>query len=53
VKTALDFQRAHPDILVVVTADHGHTSQIVETGSTTAGATATLRTRDGADMTIS
>jgi len=53
VKTALDFQRANPDTLVVVTADHGHTSQIVETGSTTTGATATLRTRDGADMTIS
>jgi alkaline phosphatase len=53
VKTALDFQRANPDTLVVVTADHGHTSQIVETGSTTTGATATLRTKDGADMTIS
>lgn len=38
---------------MVVTADHGHTSQIVETGSTTTGATATLRTKDGADMTIS
>jgi alkaline phosphatase len=53
VKTALDYQRANPDTLVVVTADHGHTSQIVETGSTTTGATATLRTKDGADMTIS
>lgn len=53
VKKALDYQRANPDTLVVVTADHGHTSQIVETGSTTTGATATLRTKDGADMTIS
>jgi alkaline phosphatase len=53
VKSALDYQRAHPDTLVVVTGDHGHTSQIVETGSTTPGATATLRTKDGADMTIS
>jgi len=53
VKTALDYQRVSPDTLVVVTADHGHTSQIVETGSTTTGATATLRTKDGADMTIS
>lgn len=53
VKAALDYQRANPDTLVVVTADHGHTSQIVETGSTTTGATATLRTKDGADMTIS
>jgi alkaline phosphatase len=53
VRTALDYQRANPDTLVVVTADHGHTSQIVETRSTTTGATATLRTKDGADMTIS
>lgn len=53
VEKALDYQRVNPDTLVVVTADHGHTSQIVETGSTTPGATATLRTKDGADMTIS
>jgi alkaline phosphatase len=53
VKKALDYQRVNPDTLVVVTADHGHTSQIVETGSTTPGGTATLRTKDGADMTIS
>ncbi len=53
VAEALRYQRRHPDTLVVVTADHGHTSQIVETGSTTTGATATLRTKDGADMTIS
>ena len=26
---ALDYQRTHPDTLVVVTADHAHTSQIV------------------------
>ena len=26
---ALDYQEAHPDTLVVVTADHSHTSQIV------------------------
>ena len=38
---------------MVVTADHGHTSQIVEAGSVTPGLTATLVTKDGADMTIS
>ena len=49
VKAALDYQTAHPDTLVVVTADHGHTSQIVEAGTTTPGVTATLTTHDGAD----
>ncbi len=50
---SLQYQRSHPDTLVVVTADHGHTSQIVATGSTTTGVTATLTTPDGAPMTIS
>lgn len=27
---AVDYQRSHPDTLIVVTADHSHTSQIVE-----------------------
>jgi alkaline phosphatase len=53
VQAALGYQRKHPDTLVVVTADHGHTSQIVETGTTTTGVTATLTTHDGAPMTIS
>ena len=53
VKVALGYQRNHPDTLVVVTADHGHTSQIVEAGSTTTGVTATLTTHDGAPMTVS
>ena len=51
IKRVLDYQRSHPDTLVVVTADHGHTSQIVE--APTMGYTATLTTADGADMTIS
>ena len=53
VKEALRYQQSHPDTLVVVTADHGHTSQIVETGTTTKGYTATLITHDGANMTVS
>jgi len=32
--------------------NHGHTAQIVEAGSSTPGATATLITHDGVDMEI-
>lgn len=31
---ALDYQQSHPDTLVIVTADHSHTSQIVNANST-------------------
>ncbi|MFG1603909.1 alkaline phosphatase [Actinoplanes sp. NPDC049265] len=51
VKKALDYQKSHPDTLVVVTADHGHTSQIVE--AATLGYTATLTTNEGGELTIS
>jgi alkaline phosphatase len=51
IKKVLAYQKSHPDTLVVVTADHGHTSQIVET--TTLGYTATLVTHDNANLTIS
>ncbi|GGL89672.1 alkaline phosphatase [Nakamurella endophytica] len=53
VAVALSYQKRNPDTLVVVTADHGHTSQIVEAGSTTAGVTASVITADDAEMTIS
>ena len=51
IKRVLAYQKAPPDTLVVVTADHGHTSQIVETA--TLGYTATVITHDNANMTIS
>jgi alkaline phosphatase len=51
VRAALKYQKKHPDTLVVVTADHGHTSQIVE--ALTLGYTATLTTNEGAPLTIS
>jgi len=51
VKKVLEYQKSHPDTLVVVTADHGHTSQIVE--AATLGYTATLVTHDNANLTIS
>jgi alkaline phosphatase len=50
-RTESNSQRSHPDTLVVVTADHGHTSQIVE--AATLGYTATLVTADNATMTVS
>lgn len=53
VKTALTYQKKVPNTLVVVTADHGHTSQIVGAGAKTTGVTATLLTKDNAPMTIS
>jgi alkaline phosphatase len=46
----------HPDTLIIVTADHGHTSQIVEAQTATdhsPGAIATLITKDKAPMVIS
>jgi alkaline phosphatase len=53
---ALDYQAAHPDTLVVVTADHAHTSQIVAddasgTGLPT-GYSTKLTTHDGATLAL-
>jgi alkaline phosphatase len=55
IAVALEFAKTHPDTLIVVTADHGHTSQIISapSSSTQPGAFSTLRTRDGADMAVS
>jgi alkaline phosphatase len=53
VKVALDFAREDGNTSVFVTADHGHTSQIVETGENTPGLTVTLQTKDDAPMTLS
>jgi alkaline phosphatase len=53
----LSYAKKHPDTLVVVTADHGHTSQIVEYPQTathhSTGAIATLLTKDDAPMVVS
>jgi alkaline phosphatase len=53
---ALDYQASHPDTLVVVTADHAHTSQIVSedasgTGLPT-GYSTNLLTRDGQTLSL-
>jgi alkaline phosphatase len=53
---ALDFQRTHPDTLVVVTADHSHTSQIVSEDASGAGLptgySTNLITKDGQTLTL-
>jgi alkaline phosphatase len=53
---ALDYQEDHPDTLVVVTADHSHTSQIVgEDGSGTGlptGYSTNLTTKDGQTLSL-
>ena len=53
VTVALEFQRRNPDTLVVVTADHSHTSQIVGETSDTPGFYATVQTADGEPMRVS
>ena len=53
VQAALAFARKDGNTTVLLTADHGHTSQIVETGTNTPGLTTTLRTADDAPMTLS
>jgi alkaline phosphatase/streptomycin-6-phosphatase len=53
---ALDYQRRHPDTLIVVTADHAHTSQIV--GEDAAGSgiptgySTNLTTKDGQTLSL-
>lgn len=59
VKVVLDYARAHPETLVLVTADHGHAAQLVpETsvlaglGAASPGYFARLRTPEGALMGV-
>ncbi|MGW4489302.1 alkaline phosphatase [Amycolatopsis sp. NPDC004368] len=51
IAAGLAYARSHRDTLVLVTADHGHSSQIVEP-TATPGLTATLVTNEGANMTL-
>ena len=52
-KVALAYQRRNPDTLVVQTADHSHTSQIVGENADTPGFYATVETADGAPLRVS
>jgi alkaline phosphatase len=53
---ALDYQETHPDTLVVVTADHSHTSQIVAEDASGSGLptgySTNLTTHDGSVMSL-
>lgn len=53
VRVALDYAANHPDTLVIVTGDHAHTSQIVETDASPAGFGIILETDEGGEMQIS
>ncbi len=52
VRVALDFAKRDGNTSVFVTADHAHTSQIVEVGSTTPALGITLQTADDAPMAV-
>ena len=54
VGVALDYQAENPDTLVIVTADHSHTSQIINSTSKPAAGSsyATLQTADAAPIRI-
>ena len=47
-----DYVATHPKTLVVLTADHAHTSQIIETDSGTPGVQSILTTHDGVPMML-
>lgn len=56
VGVALDYQEDHPDTLIVVTADHSHTSQIVAEDASAAGLptgySTNLLTKDGQTLSL-
>ena len=53
---ALDYQRSHPDTLVVVSADHSHTSQIVSEDASGSGLptgySTNVTTKDGQTLSL-
>jgi alkaline phosphatase/streptomycin-6-phosphatase len=55
IQVGLEYARTHRDTLVIVTADHAHTSQIIEAQTAndhSPGATSTLTTDEGVPMVV-
>ncbi|MGW1074325.1 alkaline phosphatase [Streptomyces sp. NPDC002537] len=52
VKVARAYAAEHPDTLVVTTADHGHSSQIVPLEATPPGLSSTLVTNEGGQLKV-
>ncbi|SHG38790.1 alkaline phosphatase [Streptoalloteichus hindustanus] len=52
VAVGMEFARRRPDTLVIVTADHAQTTQIIPNGQKSPGMTATLITNEGGHMTV-
>ncbi|MFD9814730.1 alkaline phosphatase [Streptomyces sp. NPDC059080] len=52
VKVAQEYAAKHPDTLVVTTADHGHSSQIVPLEAAPPGLTSTLVTDEGQQLKV-
>ncbi|ARZ67934.1 alkaline phosphatase [Streptomyces albireticuli] len=52
VKVARAYAAAHPDTLVITTADHAHTSQIVPLEATPPGLSSTLVTNEGGRLKV-
>jgi alkaline phosphatase/streptomycin-6-phosphatase len=52
VRVALNFAKANPKTLIIVTGDHAHTSQITDDDATPAGFTSRLITNEGVPMTV-
>ncbi|MEU8582142.1 alkaline phosphatase [Streptomyces abikoensis] len=52
VKAAREYAAKHPDTLVVTTADHGHSSQIVPLEANPPGLSSTLTTNEGQQLKV-
>ena len=53
VQVGLEFAKANGNTLVIVTADHAHSSQIIPNETKAPGLTQALNTKDGSVMTVS